>query len=181
MTDALPDMLERPWSAEVSTPLNTKHPKYNLPLVANPTDNRTQALATALASSSQNHLEKSPSTKALKAQWAAGAPKGVDTVRESTLPTEAYVQTSAVFVQVCASTERAACLTRVHAPCAPLTLRPLLVPHRAITRTVTLSLASTSTDAALSYLCVHVCVLVVPCRDECVVASRVWLSVWGRV
>ena len=72
-----PDV-ERPWTAEIATPHDGHKPKYNLTmgLGAEPVIPVDTFTASA-------KVQRSSSTKALKAQWAANAPKGVDVMREA--------------------------------------------------------------------------------------------------
>jgi len=66
----------RPWTAEFDTLDGTKT-KYNLPPFALPAADRSSTQA------SGSGLVRSPQTKALREQWAAAVPKGVDFERKS--------------------------------------------------------------------------------------------------
>jgi len=66
----------RPWTAEFDTTFGMKT-KYNLPPGA-----ETFTLP-AERTGPQSSFVRSPNTKALREQWAAGAPKGVDFERKS--------------------------------------------------------------------------------------------------
>ena len=90
------ETLQRPWSAEIATPVDGSKPKYNLPLSAE----SNPQLATALMQQTTQSVARSPSTKQLKEQWANGAPRGVDYVRPPAQPPEVQYQRTATLIQV---------------------------------------------------------------------------------
>ena len=71
------EVLQRPWSAEVATPVDGAKPKYNLKEA-----NSEGWMATVMATQKAAPA-KSPSTKKLKEQWAKELVSTVDYVREN--------------------------------------------------------------------------------------------------
>ena len=120
--------LERPWSAEIATPVDGTKPKYNLPLVVSGTADAQLLANTLMQSSAGQQPARSPSTRKLKEKWASEAAKGVDYDRAPAALVEvAEPRQSATLVQVPAASQtcRRARSTRslslhaaIAAPCA---------------------------------------------------------------
>ena len=88
--------LQRPWSAEVATPVDGSKPKYNLKEA-----NSEGWMATVMATQKAGPA-KSPSTKKLKEQWAKELVSTVDYVRENgQSPEIVIVHEKVELVQVC--------------------------------------------------------------------------------
>lgn len=64
---------DRPWTAEIQTPIDGFVPKYNIPVDG--------SLANATAETLAMSTQSTKSTKQLKAEWAASCAKGVDFTR----------------------------------------------------------------------------------------------------
>ena len=112
-------LLERPWSAEIATPVDGTKPKYNLPLVVGETA-EAQLLANTLMQSAAvgQQPARSPSTKKLKEKWASEAAKGVDYERvPAGLVDVVEPRQSATLVQVTAASHSRQCARSMRSHC----------------------------------------------------------------